>query len=339
MRRAEISAWAYRVLEQLAGGGPLEDAHVELKADWIDSVKAARRIAGLANAARGDPALWLVGIDEKTSQVVGAEPVAFADWWEQVRVCFVDTVPAPTDVVVEIDDTTVVAVSFDTEEVPYVIRNPNHGRVKGDSAELEVPWREGTAVHSARRRDLLRLLAPLVRRPVVDVLDARMTATARSADAEGPAVHWELDVKAYVTVSVGAEVVVPDHRCRAAIIADDSESLRFTSVSVESAWDRPRTQSRLHQEMSGGPSWLRWDLPDADFIVRTGDQAVVNGPGGVRIHGTAESDLPIPLPKGGSVVATIELVPNFLEPIVLSVPLGVESWGRDDRDLASWKLA
>lgn len=52
---------------------------MEIEADWIDLVKAARRIAGYANAGGGAPVLGLVGLDEKRG-VVGIDvPIMRAD--------------------------------------------------------------------------------------------------------------------------------------------------------------------------------------------------------------------------------------------------------------------
>lgn len=65
MRQIEIEAWVLRVIEQVKRGQSNEDSRVELKARWIEPEKAARQIAGHANAARGDKILWIIGLDEK----------------------------------------------------------------------------------------------------------------------------------------------------------------------------------------------------------------------------------------------------------------------------------
>ncbi len=51
----------------------------------------------------------------------------------------------------------VVAMLFETDRAPFVVKNPAYGTVGGDPVSLEVPWREGATTRSARRRDLLRL--------------------------------------------------------------------------------------------------------------------------------------------------------------------------------------
>lgn len=64
MRPVEIESWALSVIQQVESRQPNEDARVEMKTNWIEHFKAARQIAGHANAARGDPILWLIGVDQ-----------------------------------------------------------------------------------------------------------------------------------------------------------------------------------------------------------------------------------------------------------------------------------
>ena len=73
MRRIEVGTWAIGIADRLKQGHPIEDARVELKTTWPDPKAAARQIAGHANAAQGEPILWLIGINEKSHQIVGAE--------------------------------------------------------------------------------------------------------------------------------------------------------------------------------------------------------------------------------------------------------------------------
>jgi len=91
MKPTEIEGWALSVINRALAGQPVEDARVELKSKWPDNAHgAARRIAGHANAAHGEPILWLIGIDEKNRQVVGADYVELASWWSQVQSLFAE---------------------------------------------------------------------------------------------------------------------------------------------------------------------------------------------------------------------------------------------------------
>src|SRR5262245_65218685 len=83
MRARDIEMWALSVIERVELKQPPEDSRVELKTEWIPPSKAARRIAGHANAARGEPILWLIGIDEKQG-VQGGAFQELADWWKKV---------------------------------------------------------------------------------------------------------------------------------------------------------------------------------------------------------------------------------------------------------------
>ena len=54
-RSQEIEYRVRRIVEAVERGEPIEDDLVELKSEWLrDHHKAARRIAGHANAARGE---------------------------------------------------------------------------------------------------------------------------------------------------------------------------------------------------------------------------------------------------------------------------------------------
>lgn len=57
MRLSEIEAWALAIADRVIARQPVEDDRVELKAAFIEPDKAARRLAGHANAARGSSLL------------------------------------------------------------------------------------------------------------------------------------------------------------------------------------------------------------------------------------------------------------------------------------------
>ena len=92
MRPHEIEYWALKVIDQVNNGQPIEDSRVEVKGDWIDHYKAARQIAGHANAARGASILWLIGVDEK-SGVIGVKHEDLSDWFSKVKAQFEGITP------------------------------------------------------------------------------------------------------------------------------------------------------------------------------------------------------------------------------------------------------
>jgi integrase len=75
MDAARIEAWALEIVDRLKAGQPIEDIRVEVKREWVTPERTARRLAGHANAARGDAILWLVGLDERdpSNPVVGVD--------------------------------------------------------------------------------------------------------------------------------------------------------------------------------------------------------------------------------------------------------------------------
>ncbi|CAN5581097.1 hypothetical protein BH24ACT22_BH24ACT22_14250 [soil metagenome] len=198
------------VIERVKSGQPIEDARVELKAEWPEAEKAPRRIAGHANAARGASILWLIGVDEKKS-LVGARANELATWFPKVKSHFDGLAPELVDLNVPVDGKTVVALHFETERAPFVVKNATFGQRGGGSVELEVPWRDGTSVRSARRSEMARMLSPLASSPEVEVL-AAFLKTSPKQTSEGQRMSWQLGCLLYLTTQPGIHTIVPDHR-------------------------------------------------------------------------------------------------------------------------------
>ena len=97
MRLTQIEAWALKVADDITQGHPVEDARVEVKSKWPEPNGAARRIAGHANAAYGEPILWIIGIDETKREVVGADKNDLASWYPQVQAEFSELAPNVID--------------------------------------------------------------------------------------------------------------------------------------------------------------------------------------------------------------------------------------------------
>jgi hypothetical protein len=252
MRRAELEAWVLEVLERVEQSKPVEDSRVELKREWPDPERAARRIAGHANAARGEPVLWIVGADEQAQCVTGAPREELANWWPRVEHCFESVAPSLTDLGVPHGDRVVVALLFDTTRAPYVIR------VVGGTPEYEVPWREATRVRSARREDLLRLLLPATRAPGVEVLSARLTRGSRAAEST-------LLVTLYVVPRTRDRVCFPFHRSGARVWSRGSV---VPATGIEMHPEQGK-RGRALGAITGGPSELLVDGPGTVFFKAT----------------------------------------------------------------------
>ena len=171
MKSSQLETWVLEICDRVKRNEPIEDQRVELKAEWTtDFDKTARQLAGHLNAARSENVLWIIGLDEKLGPI-GASLENLADWLPQVSKRFEGLAPEILcDLNVPIDGKTIVALLFCGDRVPFVVTNP----VGGGHISREVPWREGTAVRSARRSDLLRLLVPIQGMPNVEVLSATL---------------------------------------------------------------------------------------------------------------------------------------------------------------------
>jgi hypothetical protein len=209
MKPRDVEIWALRVLEQISTGGAYETALVELKADWTEPQKTARRIAGHANAARGNAILWLIGVDEKRG-ILGVAPTNLATWYAQVRSEFDHLAPDVTDVALDWGGLTIFALAFETDRSPYVVKNPRFGQKDGGSVRFEVPWRQGTSVESATRSQLLLILAPAARLPLVEVLEGQLAVTRDNAGEV-----WNMSMLIYVTPVTSERVAIAAHRIEA----------------------------------------------------------------------------------------------------------------------------
>src|SRR6266545_3413460 len=278
VRARDIEIWALSVIERVELKQPHEDSRVELKTEWTPPSKAARRIAGHANAARGEPILWLIGVDEKQG-VQGAAFQELADWWKQVQLEFDGITPAMKDVNISWNGHSVVALLFETERAPFVVRNPAHGKQGGGSVEREVPWREGTATRSANRNDLMLLLSPLQRVPRYDLLEGRLILfSGNYADDDRTFHTWRLNLTLYMYPQNDSRTVIPPHLCKASFeVAGHIEETYFHKVTF------PVYGNSMTGETSGSGGII--DGPGLLFVDAIADliPAEISDPGDARI--------------------------------------------------------
>jgi hypothetical protein len=277
MRPIEIEAWALRVIERIAAGGQAEDARIDLKREWTDPSKAARQIAGHANAARGDRILWLIGVDE-TEGVVGADRQELANWWPAVESRFDGgVVPRVTDVAFDVEGKSVVALCFETDRAPFVVKNP-----AGGGFDRDVPWREGTRVRSATRLDLMRLLIPHLVLPQIEVLGGHFIFRLRKESSPGPkeTMAGELELRLYVTPRGDSRVVIPFHQCSVSLeIAGCPNRATVRDVRLAPDYERPRLS--IHPPAPP-------PRPLSHTIQGTPAEVLIDGPGLVFLRGTCD---------------------------------------------------
>jgi hypothetical protein len=182
---AQLEARVLELIDAVLSGNRIEDDLVECKRRW-PGVEKARQLAGSANSARGDPLLWIVGLDEDAHQTVPVGDQDPAQWASQVSARF-DQDIAPVLLqhlrVPVGDGKAVIALLFSTDRAPYVVKTA------GGSPEREVPIRDGTRTRSARRDELIRILTAAVLTPAALVLDAEvnyLTTVPASPAAQQP---------------------------------------------------------------------------------------------------------------------------------------------------------
>jgi hypothetical protein len=302
----EVEAWALRIIDQIKAGARVEDSRVELKSDWPDPKQGARRIAAHANAARGAPILWLIGVDE-IKGAVGVKREELANWFPSVSSNFEGEVPEYLDVNIIENKVTVVALLFYTERAPFVVKNPVFGNKDGGPVELEVPWREGGKIRTARRTDLIRLLEPLTHLPKLETLEATVTVAQN---------RWFVDMSYYIAPSHGENTVFPFHKC--------SLSLSAGNVKI-SNWDifrlEPPTRILRILGSASGPT----TETDSLTVLSTGAELIVTGPGRVLLHAQAStSDQGVGI-KESSLRLVVRLFPVGANmPIVIAEELSPE---------------
>ena len=268
----EIEQWTLSIIERVENKQPLEDSRVEAKADWIRPEKAARRLGGHANAARGEPILWIIGLDEKRG-VIGAKRQDLANWWAQVKVRFDDIEPyLVKDLVVPVNDKQVVTLLFETDRFPYVIKNS-----KGGQIQKEVPWCEGPAIRSAGWRDLMRLLSPLQEMPEFEILKGFLRATITGTDMTAEnALGWYLEVPFCITTKANEPVIFPFHRCRA--------DFEISSILSRITFDRVFLEPLGRVEHSLRPSLT---------VRETATEVLVEQAGMVKLTCQGKSSMPV----------------------------------------------
>jgi hypothetical protein len=144
-----------------------------------------------------------------------------------VKAHFDGLAPQLVDINVPVKDRAVVALFFETDRAPFVVKNPAYGSLGGGSVSLEVPWRENTSTRSATRSDLIKLLSPLQKLPSFEILSGELVVQQMSISSPPPIevtwqgaksgsnLEWHLTLELYMETKNTERVVIPLHRCNA----------------------------------------------------------------------------------------------------------------------------
>jgi hypothetical protein len=326
MRHFEIEAWVLRVIDQVARKSHAEDSLVELKSTWPKPAAAARQIAAHSNAARGAPILWIIGVDE-VSGVSGANPTELADWFSAVRSNFDHVYPELQDLNVCIGEHTVVALLFQTDRAPFLVKNATFGSSGGGSVEWEVPWREGRKTRTACREDLFRLVAPLTRLPELECLDCLVFARMEKNVSEGSTQRWYLHGSLYVVPSGSEPLVIPFHRC--------SVTVKLASGNFIDSWADFRLSPPRKMSVTSGTGLS--SRIDSMTVESSSSEVIITGPGRVTFEASVTADLePEPINANISVALRMNAVGANATSVIDEV-LRPTTFGADMK--ARWRRA
>ena len=221
LSNAKLEVRVMSILDRVEQGQRIEDSTVELKSNFINPVKAAEVLAGHANAALGEQLLWLIGVDEKQGAVVGIDQTELKDWLSKVNKTFDEIAPTLIkDLVVPRNGLSVLALVFETDRAPYVVKHDN-------KPQRWVPWRYGADTQPAKRSDLLRMLLPTIKSPKIEVQQGFFTG---AANAE-PSI-FKVFVRLYLIPATSSEVVtIPSHKIKGILVFPE-ESYKISSEST-----------------------------------------------------------------------------------------------------------
>jgi len=263
-----------------------EDSWLELKREWpFDHAQAARRLAGQANAAQGEPILWIIGLDEKHG-VIGAHEEELANWFPQVQKHFDSLSPELAHcLTVPTVRGPVVALLFNTDRAPYLVEIPG-------TDKREVPWRSANRTRSAFRKELLTLLSTVQSVPSFEALSGRMTASLQGGQATPGAMTFALSLGLYATLELAQNAVIPFHRCSCWLeIPDVITRVPFDTLRLNPPFrERFATYREVFQGTSHPPE------PDSLTIGGTDSEVIIYGPGAVRFSAKIESVVPLRQP-------------------------------------------
>ena len=216
-RRVEVRV--NDLVEHVVGGGRIEDDFVECKALLVnDHRKVARQIAALANSARGESVMWIIGVDEDKRCVVSAAGTdELANWWPAVERCFADLAPELQVIHVPTRHGSVMVLHFETDRSPYLVTTDGHRGV-----DMEVPWRVGNQTRTATRAQLLSVLVASTDVPELELIDPVITATGTR----------ELHFSAAAYFSASARVVLPAHRWSMSVCADEWPEAEYLPMKM-----------------------------------------------------------------------------------------------------------
>jgi len=108
--------------------------------------------------------------------------------------------PDLTEIRIHYEGSQLLALCFETDRAPFMVKNPTGlGPI-----QFEIPWRDGTATRSAKRRELLSILMPRLEMPTAEVLSGKIAVTSNTST--------NILIKVYISYTGKGELVFPHHK-------------------------------------------------------------------------------------------------------------------------------
>src|SRR4030095_14124197 len=165
-----------------------------------------------------------------------------------------------TDIAVTADGHTFVALLFTTDRAPFVVK------ATGDL--LEVPWREGTRTKSAKRSNLVRMLAPTTRLPSFEILTGSFMVKKGTVGTTESLV-CTAGMEIYVVPADDRRVVFPVHHAKLILeLRPGGRPLGFVPVIFR---------------VAGGDRVIPGVTRTSITIQVSASELIVDGPGSFRI--------------------------------------------------------
>lgn len=265
MQAAEIEIWARKIIDQIKVGQIVEDSLVEFKAEWpTDINKQARRLGGHANASGGEKIMWLIGVDEKRG-IVGVKHDE--SWYQKIKNEFDEEAPRLVrDLAITVDGKAIIALLFETDRCPYSVKNEQYGN--GGSVEFETPWREGTIVRTARRSELLTILAPRIEAPKYEFFSPELEMFCD----EKKVASWKFKMPAYIIPANDKKLALPFHKAIVELTVGDI-------VIAKRLYPIKFVTIKKTDYSGAGPSFKVETLNDSLTLDESSTELIVSGPG------------------------------------------------------------
>ncbi|MBB5788803.1 hypothetical protein [Jiangella mangrovi] len=267
--KQQVEVKVHEAVARVLASGAVEDDLIECKSAWPDPIQKARQLAGMANRATPDPINWIIGVDEKRQTLTTPSGVEVSDWLAQLEKQFDGGAPALLhhfNVTLASGDQ-VAVLTFETDRAPYVVKTAG-------SSIHEVPYRSGTGTRSAKRAELLRMLAPTVDLPATVILSAECSVAMTERTGREPTIDWSGHIELFVEHLSDRTAMMPNHVM--------SGIVRGAGVDA---------QLRL-KAWSG--AWWGTDQPPPDprpGVSATKDGLLITAPGSGRISLTLQDEL------------------------------------------------